>query len=186
MLDFRLNLATPFHFLQLMLNMGVVMPEELPSSSKSGAHSHPLSPLADSAGTTSSNSTRLIEAFENACHNFLSITIDNYEFYAFKPFAVACSIVIAAKRILGFQSNWNFGLMGRVSSIKQSKLDACVDMLLRLSDDARYNLNEIRTSCEWKARDHDRTEDMGTPNEKRQSLYSTTMETLDEPRELLL
>lgn len=118
-LKFKVDIQTPYNFLNFFLFCGILHNKEL-------SYSDELK-------------NEQLEIFEWCCLVFLEFSLNIYDFYGFTSDFVAATCIFSAKKIFGFKTVWNKDLEN-LTGIKSEQLRKNSSFLIKRISDKNFNL----------------------------------------------
>lgn len=156
-LQYKINLKTPYTFIEYFLSKGVLSDKDLKKT------------------RPNRRSVKVIE-FEALVAHFTTIALKDYGFYKYTPIAVAASAIACARSLMNFDATWTDELE-ELTRVPFEAIDSCSGALLNSAIGAGQNMSKkpaqkfieeesVNTEEPWKQKSHSSiTTDDGQENE---------------------
>lgn len=109
-LDYQLNIKTPYAFATFFLSRGVLLPSELP------------------AGLHAEARTDFLDKLERLINDLVCQSVNNYAFYRYSSVAIAASAVALARRMMGLSCAWS-DTLENLTMLNWQSINECFTLL---------------------------------------------------------
>ena len=109
-LDYQLNIKTPYTFTTFFLSKGILLQSELPLVMQSGEQQ------------------QFVEKMETLINELICKSLNNYAFYRYSSIAIAASAVALARQQMGISCVWSEGLQN-LTMLSWESINECFALL---------------------------------------------------------